>query len=354
MSRFQGKRLSRLVPYTPGEQPKDMKYVKLNTNESPFAPSEKAQAKAKEAAALLQLYPDPDCTALCEAFAKSVGVSPKNVIPGNGSDEILNFAFQAFCDEDLPANFPDISYGFYPVFAQLNGIPYREIPLREDFSIALEDYKTALGMIVIANPNAPTGLTLSRAEVEELLKAHPNSVVLIDEAYVDFGAETCIPLIEQYENLLVVQTFSKSRSMAGARLGFGIGSESLIADLNTIRYSTNPYNINRMTMAAGLGVLADEAYTQENLKTVIKNREETVNELKALGFTLTDSKANFIFAKHPDLSGEALYQGLKSRGVLVRHFKKPRISDYVRITVGSKAEMTALLTQIRAILEELK
>ena len=353
MSRFQGSRLLRLVPYTPGEQPTDMQYVKLNTNESPFPPSEKAIAKAAEAAELLQLYPDPECSALCKAFAEQCGVDPKNVVAGNGSDEILNFAFLAFCDEDTPAVFPDISYGFYPVFAELNGVPYRQIPLREDFSVNIEDYQDKKGMIGIANPNAPTGLTLSVAEVEKLLLAHPDQVVLIDEAYVDFGAESCIPLIRKYDNLLVVQTFSKARSMAGARLGFGIASEGIIADLNTVRYSTNPYNINRMTMAAGIGVLADEAYTQKNLQTVIQNRENTAAKLKELGFVLTASKSNFLFAKHPKADGEVLYRKLKERGVLVRHFNKPRISDYVRITVGSAEQMQVLLTQLSEILEEL-
>ncbi len=353
MSKFQGKRLSRLVPYTPGEQPTDMQYVKLNTNESPFAPSEKAVQKAVEAAKVLQLYPDPQCSALCEAFAKQCGVGPQNVIAGNGSDEILNFAFLAFCDQDTPALFPDISYGFYPVFAELNGVPYRQIPLREDFSINIDDYQDQKGMIVIANPNAPTGLTLSVAEIEQLLLAHPNQVVVIDEAYVDFGAESCVPWIEKYDNLLVVQTFSKSRSMAGARLGFGIASTGLIADLNTVRYSTNPYNINRMTMAAGLGVLADEVYTRQNLQTVIQTREDTAAKLKEMGFTLTPSKSNFLFAKHPKADGETLYRSLKERGVLVRHFNKPRINDYIRITIGSAAQMQVLLTQLSEILEEL-
>jgi histidinol-phosphate aminotransferase len=352
MSRFFSNKYRSLVPYTPGEQPTGRKYIKLNTNESPFPPSEKAVAAAAEAAKLLQLYPDPTCGELNKAVAALCGVSPDEVLLTNGSDEILNFAFMAFCDEAHPAVFPDISYGFYQVFAELNGVPYRKIPLKEDLSVDPADYYAAGGTIFIANPNAPTGLTLSVAQVEEILKANPDTVVVIDEAYVDFGAESCVPLIRKYDNLLVTQTFSKSRSMAGARLGFGVGSAALIQDLNTVKYSTNPYNINRMTMAAGLGVLADEAYTQKNCAAVMDTREKTKAELKAMGFELTESRTNFLFAKHADIGGAELYAALKEHGILVRHFNTQRIADYVRITVGSAEEMTIFVQTVREILEE--
>ena len=352
MSRFFSSKLDQLVPYVPGEQPKERSYVKLNTNESPFPPSSKAIAYASEAAKLLQLYPDPDCKVLTEKVASVLGVNSDEVLLTNGSDEILNFAFMAFCDDQSPAIFPDITYGFYKVFAQLNNVPYEEIPLEEDFTIDTRAYLGNRGTIFIANPNAPTGIVLTVAQIEEILKANPDHVVVIDEAYVDFGAESCVPLIRKYDNLLVTQTFSKSRSMAGARLGFGVGCRALIQDLNTVKYSTNPYNINRMTMAAGLGVMEDEAYTKKNCRAIMDNRTYTMEALRALGFTMTDSKANFVFAKHPQIEGAKLYQALKEKGILVRHFDKSRLTQYNRITVGSRAEMEMLLAAIEAILEE--
>ncbi len=354
MSRFFSEKYKSLAPYTPGEQPKDMKYVKLNTNESPFPPSQKAVEYAAKAASRLQLYPDPECSLLTEKLAEVLGVDKSCVIINNGSDETLNFAFMAFCDQNAPAVFADITYGFYPVFAQINNIPYEEIPLKEDFSIDPEDYKGINKTIVIANPNAPTGMTVSLSDIEEILSSNPDNVVIVDEAYVDFGGESAVSLTKKYDNLLVTGTFSKSRSMAGARLGYGVGSKELIADINAIKYSTNPYNINSMTAAAGLGVLEDEEYTKENCNTIIKNREEATKKLLSLGFITTNSKTNFIFAKHPDVSGEQLYLELKKRGVLVRHFKKERICDYIRITVGSREQMKILTDTLEKILEEVK
>ncbi len=354
MSKFLSSKYNALTPYTPGEQPKERKYNKLNTNESPFPPSQKAIEKAAEAAKSLELYSDPEAKKLTEAIAATCGVTPDCVLATNGSDEILNFAFMAFCDKEHPAIFPDITYGFYSVFADLNGVPYEEIPLREDFSINVDDYVGASKTIFIANPNAPTGIALSLDEIERIVASNPENVVVIDEAYVDFGGESAIPLTKKYDNLLVTQTFSKSRSMAGARLGFGVGCPALIADLNTIKYSTNPYNVNSMTMAAGLGVLSDPEYTAKNCRTVIENREWTVERLKELGFTMTDSRANFIFAKHSAIDGGELYTKLRERGILVRHFTKPRISQYNRITVGSRAQMEELVSAIKTILEEKK
>ena len=352
MSQFFSSKYKTLEPYTPGEQPKERKYVKLNTNESPFPPSPKALARAKEASENLQLYSDPECRSLCNALAATYGVDRTEVLPSNGSDEVLNFAFMAFCDDEHPALFADITYGFYSVFAELNGVPYEKIPLRDDFSISVDDYIGKRGTVFIANPNAPTGIALPVSEIERLLQSDPSRVVVIDEAYVDFGAESCVPLIHKYPNLLVTQTFSKSRSLAGGRLGFGVGNKALIADLHTIRYSTNPYNVNNMTAAAGYGVLCDEEYTKKNCQTIIKNREYTTEALRELGFTVLDSGANFVFATTPAMSGEDLYCALKQNGILVRHFQNPRISDFVRISIGTRQQMQTLVRTVEKLLTE--
>ncbi|MBE6778399.1 MAG: histidinol-phosphate transaminase [Ruminococcaceae bacterium] len=352
MSRFFSDKYASLTPYTPGEQPKDMQYVKLNTNESPFPPSDKAIAYAARAAASLQLYSDPESRPLTEAVATLCGVSPREVLLTNGSDEILNFAFMAFCDEKHPAVFPDITYGFYKVFAEVNGIPYRTIPLRKDMTVDVDAYCETEETVFLANPNAPTGIALPVEAIERIVRSNPNRVVVIDEAYVDFGAESCLPLVKKYDNLLVTQTFSKSRSLAGGRLGFGVGCEALIRDLNTLKYSTNPYNVNRMTMAAGLGVLEDEAYTRQNCRTIEHNRAWLTAALEARGFTVIPSKANFILAAHPALDGGATYRRLKEMGILVRHFDTDRLSRYNRITVGSLTQLQALVAAIDTILEE--
>ncbi|MBO7740830.1 MAG: histidinol-phosphate transaminase [Clostridia bacterium] len=354
MSRFFSHKYDALTPYTPGEQPKERKYIKLNTNESPFPPSPKAVEAAAKAAGALQLYSDPTAAKLHEMIAALYGVASQNVLATNGSDEILNFAFMAFCDKDHPAVFPNITYGFYSVFAELNSVPYEEIPLKEDFTIDPKDYIGIGKTIFIANPNAPTGISLSLDTIEEIVKTNPDSVVVIDEAYVDFGGETAAPLTKKYKNLLVTGTFSKSRSMAGARLGFGIACEELINDLNTIKYSTNPYNVNSMTMAAGIATLEDEAYTQRNCRTVMENRAFLQKELTKRGFVMTDSKANFLFAAHPDYEGRDLYLALREHGILVRHFQKPLIDKYLRITVGAKEECEALLSAFDAIFSETK
>lgn len=349
MSRFLSDKYKGLIPYTPGEQPQDKKYIKLNTNESPFPPSLKAVKYAASEAERLELYPDPECRALTQRMADTLGVSFDEVLMTNGSDEILNFAFMAFCDRETAALFPDITYGFYSVFAELNGVPYTEIPLDEDLKIDITKYFNANKTIFIANPNAPTGIALTLAEIEEILKNNPNNVVVVDEAYIDFGNESSVKLIHKYDNLLVTQTFSKSRSMAGARLGFGVGSAELIRDLNTVKYSTNPYNINRMTMAAGIGVLEDEKYTLKNCDEIIRVRDYTMSELKEMGFEMTPSTANFVFAKHPEIGGEEIYLRLKEKGILVRHFTKDRIVQYNRITIGSQEQMAALITALKEI-----
>ena len=351
MSRFFAEKYASLVPYTPGEQPRDMQYVKLNTNESPFPPSPAVKAAVADEADRLQLYSDPECTALRGKLAEVYGVRPEQVIMVNGSDEVLNFAFMAFADEAHPLAFADITYGFYPVFADLNHIPYEEIPLKADFSIDYRDYCGIGKTIVIANPNAPTGMCLSLSAIEEIVRTNPDNVVIVDEAYVDFGADSAVSLVDKYDNLLVTQTFSKSRSMAGARLGFGIGNEKLIADLNTVKYSTNPYNVNRLTAAAGVAALTENEYYMNNCCTIADNRAWTVKELTRLGFEVLDSKANFVFAKSERVGGQELYEQLKARGVLVRHFTKPRIAEYNRITIGTMEQMHILVDTIECILE---
>ncbi len=354
MSRFFSKKLSALTPYTPGEQPTDMKYVKLNTNESPFPASEKTIEEAQREFKRLQLYPDPDCKYLNRKAAEIFGVEEDEILFGNGSDEILNYAFMAFCDDETPAVFADITYGFYKVFAQVNNLPYTVIPLDEKYRLDIEKFRNTKGTLFIANPNAPTGIALTKEEITTLLESDKDRVVVIDEAYIDFGGESVTDLTDKYDNLLVVQTFSKSRSMAGARLGFAIGSKELIRDLNTIKYSTNPYNINRLTMAMGYGCLCDEEYTKKNCRAIEENRLYTVNELEKIGFSVLPSKANFIFAKTDKISGLDLYLKLKENGVLIRHFETPRLKDFNRITIGSKEQMETLIDKIKSVLEEVK
>lgn len=352
MSKFFSERYKSLTPYTPGEQPKDRKFIKLNTNESPFPPSPSVSAAVARECEMLQLYSDPESAVLTRKFAELCGVSERNVIMTNGSDEVLNFAFMAFADEERPLLFPDITYGFYPVFASLNRLPYKTVPLRDDFTVNAEDYIREGKTVVIANPNAPTGIYLPLSEIEKIVAFDRERVVIVDEAYIDFGGESAISLVGKYDNLLVTGTFSKSRSMAGARLGFGIGSEALIADLNTIKYSTNPYNVNRMTSAAGIAAIDDNDYYMQNCKRIIENREYTTRELRRLGFTVLDSMTNFVFAKSDRIGGEELYLALRERGILVRHFGAERIKDYNRITIGSDEQMRTFVETVEKILEE--
>lgn len=351
MSRFLNSKYTELEVYTPGEQPRDMNYIKLNTNESPYPPSPAVLAAVNaDQAGLLRLYSDPECKNLKASMADLYGVQPENIFLSNGSDDILNFAFMAFTGGGKAA-FPEISYGFYKVFAQLYGVECRKIPLREDFSIDPEDYCGLGCFIVIANPNAPTGRTISTEDIEKILQTNPENVVVIDEAYVDFGGQSCYPLIKKYKNLLVVQTFSKSRSMAGARLGFAFADEELIADLKRIKFSTNPYNVNRLTLAAGEAAINENDYYMENCRRIMATRDRTTAELEKLGFTVIPSKANFIFAKSDKIGGQELYETLKKRGILIRHFSDPKITDYNRITIGTDDEMAVLANTIKNILE---
>jgi len=350
MSRFLSGEAAALAPYTPGEQPTDTQYIKLNTNESPFPPSPKVM-EVLSAAEIekLNLYSDPTCGVLNRALAKRCGVGVENVISGNGSDEILSFAFRAFCGEGRPVAYADITYGFYKVWAAFYGLQSTVVPLREDFSLSVEDYMAVPGTLFIANPNAPTGMALPALEIRRLLEADRNRIVVVDEAYVDFGAESCVPLTKEYDNLLVVQTMSKSRSLAGGRVGFAIGSADLIADLNRVKYSFNPYNINRLSLLAGAAAVEDEAYFQSCTAAVRVNREWTAQQLTAMGFTVLPSCANFLFAKWDRISGGELYRALKERGILVRWFDADRIRDFVRITVGSKEQMEALVETLKQL-----
>ena len=351
MSTFFSSQLKNLAPYTPGEQPQDQQYVKLNTNESPYPPSAGVIAALNDKeAADLRLYSDPECKELKKALAGYYGVEPENIYVGNGSDEALNFAFLSYATDGRGVAFADITYGFYPVFADLYHIPVQIVPLKPDFSIDPKDYYGLNKTIVIANPNAPTGLALSRDEMEGIIKANPDSVVVVDEAYVDFGAESCVELTKTYSNLLVVQTYSKSRSMAGARLGYAIGNAELIRDLETVKFSTNPYNVNRLTLRAGVQAIAEQDYYTENCKKIMATRAYTKEKLEALGFTVLDSRSNFLFARKPGTDGGAIYRGLKERGVLVRHFDKDPIRDYNRITIGTPEQMDIFLKKLEELL----
>ena len=351
MSRFLNERYQAMEAYTPGEQPRDMQYIKLNTNESPYPPAPSVvEAMTGEQVELLRLYSDPTAKGLKEKLAGLYGMKPENVFVSNGSDEVLNFAFMAFGARG--AVFPDISYGFYEVYAQLYGIPAEKIPLEADFSVDYKKYCEKNRLVVIANPNAPTGMTIPVSEIEEIVKSNPDAVVLIDEAYVDFGGETCLPLIGQYDNLLVTRTFSKSRCLAGGRLGYAFASPGIIADLEKIKYSTNPYNINRLTLLLGEATVDAEDYYQSRCREIEDTRAWTAARLEELGFQVLPSKANFIFVKTDKMDGGELYRKLKERGILVRHFTNPRICQFNRVTIGTKAQMQTFIHTVKEVLYE--
>ena len=351
MSKFLRRSLAALEAYVPGEQPQDRKYIKLNTNESPYPPPQSVAAVLNaEESAKLRLYSDPESRVLKERLARNYGRAQAEVFVSNGSDEILNFAFMAYGEQGV--RFADITYGFYPVFAQLFGIAAQEVPLREDFSVNTGDYAGVPGTVFLANPNAPTGLCLPLAEIEALLRQDPDRLVVVDEAYVDFGGESAACLLGRYDNLLVVGTFSKSRSLAGARLGYAVGSPALIADLNTVKFSFTPYNLNRLTLLAGEAALADAPYFARCCTQVAAVRDETAQALRALGFTVTDSKTNFLFAgAHPAVSGGEYYAALRQSSIRVRHCTLPRIENWVRITVGTAAQMQRLVDVTKQILD---
>ncbi|MCI7726171.1 MAG: histidinol-phosphate transaminase [Clostridiales bacterium] len=351
MSRFLNQQYQSLEAYTPGEQPRDMQYIKLNTNESPYPPAPSVvEAMTGEQVELLRLYSDPTAKGLKDKLAGLYGVKPENVFISNGSDEVLNFAFMAFGGNG--AVFPDISYGFYEVYADLYAINAEKIPLESDFSIDYRKYCGKNKLVVIANPNAPTGMTIPVWQIEEIVKSNPDSLVLIDEAYVDFGGETCLPLIGTYDNLLVTRTYSKSRCLAGGRLGYAFGSPAVIADLEKIKYSTNPYNINRLTLLLGEKTVEAESYYQEKCREIEATRAWTTQQLAGLGFTVLPSKANFIFVKTDQMDGGELYKKLKEKGILVRHFTNPRICQFNRVTIGTKQQMQTLIDTVKEVLYE--
>lgn len=351
MSRFFHSKYAGLEAYTPGEQPRDRTYIKLNTNESPYPPSpEVLDALKRQDVADLRLYSDPEGTALREKLAGLYGVTPGNIFLSNGSDDILNFAFMAFGADG--AVFPGLTYSFYPVFADLHGVNYDTVPLNDDFTVNVDGLCDSGRFTVLANPNAPTGLALDLDQVEKIVASNPDHVVVVDEAYVDFGGQSAAPLTEKYENLLVVMTYSKSRSMAGARLGFAIAGRSIIEDLEKLKYSTNPYNVNRLTLKLGEAAVDSDAYFRDNARKIMETREKTAEALRAMGFEMPDSKTNFLFVKKDGLDGALLYQKLKERGVLIRHFSDPRIAQYNRVTIGTAEEMETFLTEVKAILQE--
>jgi len=353
MSRFMGARYSLFDAYTPGEQPQDRRYIKLNTNESPYPPSPKVrQALNADEVEALRLYPDPECGALRASMAAQLGLDENQLLCGNGSDELLSFAFMAWGSRG--AAFADVTYGLYRVLADLHQVKVTIVPLREDFALDDRDYLGLNRLIVIANPNAPTGMALKPRQLAYIAEQNPDGVVLVDEAYVDFGAESCLPLIGRYDNLCVVQTYSKSRSLAGARLGFVAGPAELIRDLKKIKNAINPYNVSRLTQRAGIAAMEDEDYYLLNARAIMQARDNTARALQAMGFEVLPSRANFLFARHAGIGGAALYMALKKRGVLVRHFGAERIKDYIRISVGSQEQMTAFLDAVREIMGGIK
>ncbi len=353
MSDFLLPRLRALAPYEPGEQPQDRSYVKLNTNESPFPPSPRVLDTLNRVnVSRLNLYPDPLAKALRGAIAEEYGLTPENVFVGNGSDEVLGFAFMAYADETRGATFPAVSYGFYKVYAQLFRVQPTVVPLNADFSVPVERFLHQGHFVALANPNAPTALALPLEAIERIVASNADSVVLIDEAYVDFGGETCLPLLSKYPNLLIVRTYSKSRSLAGGRLGYALASPEIVDDLNRVKNSFHPYSVNNLTMLAGIEAMRDRAYFADCVSRIKAQRGQSAEDLRALGFTVGLSETNFLFASPPGMDGETYYRKLKQRGVLVRFLSGETLRDYVRITVGTAEQMAALLAASQAILKE--
>lgn len=350
MSRFLYSPIEAMEAYTPGEQPKDGVYIKLNTNESPYPPSPGVVARLKDSdIERLRLYSDPTCKNLREALGREHGVAFSRICPTNGSDEALAFAFMAYGRGGVC--FPDITYGFYPVFAELYGCPMNVIPLRDNFTMDVEAMKAAKETLFIANPNAPTGIALPLDVIEDIVKSNPDRVVVVDEAYVDFGGETAIPLTDKYDNLLVTRTYSKSRSMAGARIGYAVAGDAIAADLDKLRYSTNPYNMDSLALMLGTTASEEADYYAANCRRIMETREDLVAKLSAKGFEVLPSSANFIFTRFPGRDGGEMYTALRDRFILVRHFKSERIKDYLRVTIGTPEEMEKFYDAICDIVE---
>lgn len=352
--RFWSPEVRELEPYVPGEQPKIQNLLKLNTNENPYPPSPKVvdavQAVLTHQADALRLYPDPDATALKQAIAKQQNVDVSQVFVGNGSDEVLAHIFKAFFIQQKPILYPDITYSFYPVYSQFFGVQTKQIPLNEKFEIDISDYEQENGGIIITNPNAPTSIALGLNKIEQVLKANPNRVIVIDEAYVDFGAESAVDLVSRYENLVVCQTTSKSRSLAGLRVGFAIGQAHLIAALEAVKNSFNSYPIDRFAIAAAVASFEDQDYFQEQCEKVIASREKLVANLTVLGFNVLPSKANFIFATHSLHDAAQLAEKLREQGIIVRYFNKPRINQFLRITIGTDEQNQRLVDTLKMLI----
>ncbi len=352
MSRYWSDLVNQLTPYVPGEQPQGDRLIKLNTNESPYQPSPAVlTAIAAVSGDSLRLYPDPESTALKRAFAQRNGLLPEQVFIGNGSDEVLAHVFQALLKHDQPVCFPDISYSFYPVWCELYGISHRDVPVANDFTIDPTAYPTDNGGIIIPNPNAPTGVLMGLDVIRSLLRASCDSVVVIDEAYIDFGGESAVQLIDQFDNLLVVQTLSKSRALAGLRVGVAMGSVELIEGLERVKNSFNSYPLDIVAQRAALASLADEEYFQQSCQRVVASREFVCRELTTMGFDVLPSAANFVFASHSRRAARGLFAELRERGIIVRYFDKPRIDNYLRISIGTEAQCDALLLALRALLK---
>lgn len=351
MSQYWSDLVHELTPYVPGEQPKLDNLIKLNTNESPYGPSPQALAAISESAAdTLRLYPDPEARELRQAIADYYGIQPEQVFVGNGSDEVLAHTFQALLKHDAPLLFPDVTYSFYPVYCQLYGIDYRQVPLTEDFAVQVADYARPNGGIILPNPNAPTGRLLELAEIEELLRLNSGSVVVVDEAYIDFGGASAVALIDRYPNLLVIQTLSKSRALAGLRVGFAIGDAALIQGLIRVKDSFNSYPLGRPALAGAVASLQDREHFQSSCARIMASRERMTAELQALGFEVVPSAANFVLARHPQQAAEQLQAQLRADGIVVRHFRQQRVQQYLRITVGTDTEIDRLLESLRNIL----
>lgn len=351
MSRYWSPVVFDLSPYVPGEQPQDEgTTVKLNTNECPYGPSPRVQAAiAAEAGERLRLYPDPRATRLRETIAARFSVAPEQVFVGNGSDEVLAHTFPALLKHDAPLLFPDVTYSFYPVYCRLFGIDYEEVPLDAALRVRVDDYRRPCGGVLLANPNAPTGIALPLDAIDELAAAHPDRVVVIDEAYVDFGGESAVPLLDRHENLLVVQTLSKSRALAGLRVGFAIGGRLLIEALERVKDSFNSYPLDRLAIAGAVAAIEDDAWFEETRGRVIAGREALAGELMGLGFEVLPSAANFVFARYPGRAGARLAADLRERGILVRHFHHSRIADFLRITVGTDEQCRRLVDELRRL-----
>lgn len=341
-----------VTPYVPGEQPKEKNIIKLNTNENPYPPAPGVgEALLAFHADSLKLYPDPQVLDLVNAIADFYGVNENQVFAGVGSDDVLAMIFMTFFNSDKPVLFPDITYSFYDVWADMLRIPYEQIPLDKEFCIRPMDYKKENGGIIFPNPNAPTGALMEISQMEEIIRANPDVIVVVDEAYIDFGGASALPLVNKYDNVIVVQTFSKSRAMAGSRIGYAISNASVIKYLNDVKYSFNSYTMDRITIALGTAAIADKEYFEKITKKIIKTREWTKEQLLALGFEFADSKANFIFARHREVSGSRLFQALKEENIYVRHFNKPeRIVDFLRITIGTDEQMKTLVNFLKTYL----